>query len=82
MKKAWLKIKQLIIGHMTKRAYENYRKWRNRLIHFEYAIDVELGGHYYESLSPERKEAIQKELEDMMDDLVQDPNQKLVPFWN
>ena len=62
MRKMWLKVKQAFFGLMAERHYRKYQQWRDRYWQSLGALDPDV-------MPPERKEALRKEMVQMMNDL-------------
>ncbi len=62
MRKMWLKLKEAFFGQMAERHYRKFQKWRDRYWKVLGALDPNI-------LPPERKEALRKEMNQMMEDL-------------
>lgn len=71
MKRVWLRLKEAFFGQMAERHYKKYQKWRERYWNIQKALDPNI-------IPPERKEALRREMDRMMDDL--DRQESIDPF--
>lgn len=64
MKRFWLRLKEFFYSQLTDYAYSKYIDWRDKLVATQ--MKIKPNTNTWDSLSPERKAKVEKELDQMM----------------